>query len=157
MMIGVNTGPVPRMPIEGVPCVSENNMDAWMKYLYMQQPMPTSATGVTISLDTLDPNGNFVHIGNPTTDLSGKYSYVFTPEVSGKYIIIASFAGTQSYGLSSAETAINIGEPSATTSPQEPAPQSIADMYFIPSIAGIIATIIIGFVVLGVLMLRKRP
>ena len=156
MMIGVNTSPVPTTTVKGVPCVSENSMDSWMKYLYMQQSLPTNAEGVTVSLDALDPNNNFIHIGTATTDLSGQYSYVFTPQVSGKYIVIASFAGTQSYGLSSAETAINIANSAAATNTPTPAPQSAADMYFIPAIAGILAVLVIGFIVLSILSNAKE-
>ena len=54
----------------GVPAVSDESMGAWMEYVYMQKPMPTNAKGVEVSLDTLDPNGNFVHIGTATTDTS---------------------------------------------------------------------------------------
>jgi hypothetical protein len=156
MMIGVNTSPVPTTTVKGVPCVSESSMDAWMKYLYMQQSFPTNAAGVTVSLDALDPNKNFIHIGTATTDLSGQYSIVFNPDVTGKYTVIASFAGTSSYGLSSAETAINIADSVATSTPTS-APQSIADMYFIPAVASLLAVMVIGFIILSVLLLRKKP
>ena len=101
----------------------------------MQQPMPMSAKGVAVSLDALDPNGNFVHIGTTTSDASGKFSYAFTPEVPGKYTVIASFAGSKSYGSSSAETAIAVSEAPATTNAPTPAPQSIADTYFLPCLS----------------------
>ena len=91
-----------------------------MEYVYMQKPMPANATGVEVSLDTLDPNGNFVHIGTVTSDISGIYSHMFTPEVPGKYTIIASFEGSGAYYGSSAETAINVdaaAEPTPAPTP----------------------------------------
>jgi hypothetical protein len=86
------------------PTIADVSMTAWMEYLYMQKPIPADAKGVGVSLDTIDPNGNFVHIGTVTSDLTGAYGYAFTPEVPGTYQIIATFAGSASYGSSSATT-----------------------------------------------------
>ena len=44
-----------------------------MEYLYEQQGMPTNATGVEVSLDTIDPNGNLVHIGTVISDSNGMF------------------------------------------------------------------------------------
>ncbi len=153
--IGVNTGPVPTTVVS-TPAVSDENMSAWMQYLYMQQPMPMNVKGVEVSLDALDPNGNFVHLGTVTSDASGNYMLTFTPETPGDYTVIASFAGSNSYGSSSAETAIVVSESAPTAAPTSAAPQSVVDMYFVPAIAGIIAAIIIGFAFIA-LMLKKRP
>jgi hypothetical protein len=79
------------------PAKSDASMGPWMEYLYMQQPRPTNATGVGVTLDAVDPNGNFVHIGNVTRDTSGLYSYMWTPEIPGKYTVIAALAGSESY------------------------------------------------------------
>jgi len=67
------------------PCVSKESMGGWMEYLHMQKPIPADVTGVPVSLDTLDPNGNFVHIGDVTTDMSGTFGHTWTPEVPGEY------------------------------------------------------------------------
>jgi hypothetical protein len=104
----------------------------------------------------LDPIGTFVHLSTTTSDGSGLYKLSFTPEVSGDYTIVASFAGSNSYGSSSAETAISVSEASAPTSGPTLAPKSGVDMYFVPAVVGIIVAIVIGFVVLSLLMLRKR-
>jgi outer membrane protein assembly factor BamB len=139
----------------GVPAVSDESMSAWMEYVYMQKPMPTDATGVEVVLETLDPNGNFYEIGNTTSDASGTFSYMFTPEVPGKYTIIATFKGSESYWGSHAETAIGVSEAPAATPEPTPTPASIADMYFVPATIGIIIAIaVVGAVI--VLMLRKR-
>jgi len=139
----------------GVPAVSDESMEAWMEYLYAQQAMPTNATGVKVKLETLDPNGNFYEIGNATSDISGMYCYMFTPEVPGKYTIIATFEGSNSYYRSSAETAIGVEEaPQATPTPTPP-PEPPTGMYILGSTIGIIIAIaVVGLVV--VLMLRRR-
>jgi hypothetical protein len=111
------------IPAAGTPAISDDSMSAWMEYLYMQQPKPTNATGVVVSLDTLDPNGNFVHIDTVTSDESGMYKKAFVPEVPGEYTIIATFGGSNSYYSSYAETAINVDEaPQATAAPEYPQP-----------------------------------
>ncbi len=38
----------------GVPVVSDESKAAWMEYVDMQQPCPTNATGVPISINVLD-------------------------------------------------------------------------------------------------------
>jgi hypothetical protein len=136
----------------GVPAVSDDSMSPWMEYVYMQQPRPTNATGVEVTLDTLDPNGNFVHIGTVTSDSSSMFKKAFVPEVPGEYTIIATFAGSESYWPSYAETAISVSEaPPATPPPQYPIP---AD-YTLTIIAAAIA-IIIAVAIATILILRKR-
>jgi len=139
------------------PAISDEDMSAWMEYLYMQHPKPTDVKGIEVTLDTIDPNGNFVHIGNATSDDSGLFSYMFAPEVPGKYTIIATFEGSKSYWRSSAEMAIGVEEAPQATPAQTPVAQSIADTYFVPAIAGLFVLIIIVLVLVTLLMLRKRP
>ncbi len=108
------------IPAKGTPAISDASMSQWMEYLYQQQPMPTNATGVTVTIDSIDPNNNFVHIGTATSDLSGLYSFMWTPPIPGKYTIIATFQGSDSYYSSYSETAIGVAaaaHPSATTAP----------------------------------------
>jgi hypothetical protein len=139
----------------GVPAMSDDSMSAWMEYVYMQKPMPTDVKGVEVILETLDPNGNYYEIGNTTSDASGMFKYLFTPEVPGEYTIFASFKGSESYWGSVSETAIGVSEaPGATPEPTAP-PPSIADIYLLPATLGIIVAIVAVGLVL-VLMLRKR-
>lgn len=56
----------PRFP-NGLPAVSDDSMTAWMKYVYMQQPYSTSATGVPVTIDVIDANGNYRNIGSTTS------------------------------------------------------------------------------------------
>jgi len=139
----------------GVPAVSDESMTDWMGYIYQQKPCPANATGVTVSLDVVDANGNFRNIGTVTTDAEGFYSLDWTPDIPGKYTLYASFAGTNGYWPSHAETAFVATEAPAATAEPTPAPQSAADMYFIPmSIGIIVVVIVVGALV--ILMLRKR-
>ena len=84
----------------GLPCVSDDSMSQWMESVYMQQPLPTNATGVPVTLSVIDANNNFRTIGTTTSDLSGTYAH-WTPDIPGNYTLIASFAGSQSYYASS--------------------------------------------------------
>jgi hypothetical protein len=94
----------------GVPAISDEDQDAWMEYLYMQQVCPKDAEGVEVVLETLDPNNNFYEIGRVKTDSSGMYKLLWEPPVPGEYTIIATFEGSDSYGSSYAETAIGVTE-----------------------------------------------
>ena len=81
----------------GVPAVSDASMIDWMAYVYQQQPKPTTATGVLVSLNVIDSNGNYRPIGTTTSDATGFYSFDWQPDIAGKYTVIASFAGSESY------------------------------------------------------------
>jgi hypothetical protein len=138
-----------------IPAISDEDQGAWMEYLYMQQAMPKDITGVAVKLETFDPNGNFYEIGRTTSDASGLFSYVFAPEVPGKYTIIATFEGSNSYYGSYGETALSVDEAPQTTPTPTPPPPSMADIYLMPATIGIIVAIVVATIVI-VLMLRKR-
>ena len=144
------------IPAAGTPAISDASMSQWMAYLYMQQPEPTNATGVPVTLSYIDPNGNYYYIGNTTSDITGHYLYTFTPTVPGTYRITATFGGSNSYYSSSAETFFDYAQPATTAAPTA-TPTSIADMYFVPAIAGLFVLIIIVLIVVVLQMLRKRP
>jgi outer membrane protein assembly factor BamB len=105
-----------------VPCISDADQEAWMEYVYAQQNMPKDAVGVPISLDTWDPNGNYVHVGDVVSDASGGFKLLWTPQISGEYTIIASFGGSKSYYASSAQTYLGVVEPSASPAVVTPSP-----------------------------------
>ncbi|MCW3983795.1 MAG: hypothetical protein NWE96_07345 [Candidatus Bathyarchaeota archaeon] len=141
----------------GAAAVSDESMASWMEYLYMQQPKPTDAEGVTVKLDVLDANGNYRNIGQVKTDLSGSYSYAWQPDIPGKYTIFASYAGSDAYASSSAQTAIQVDDvPPPSATPIAETAQPMTDTYVLAMGAAIIIAIaIVGAIV--VLMLRKRP
>jgi hypothetical protein len=138
----------------GVPAVSDASMSDWMLYVYKQFPAPTNATGVTVSLDAIDPNNNFVHLGTVTTDTTGNFGYAWAPpNVPGKYTILASFPGTNGYYASYAETYAFVSPtpPSPTPTPTQPLPPDTTMTIIATGIA-----IIIAVAIVGALMLRKR-
>jgi hypothetical protein len=139
----------------GLPCVSDASMSAWMEYAYMQQPKPTNTTGVKVTVSVLDSNGNQYNIGTTTTNAMGVYGLTWTPPIPGNFTIYANFGGTESYYPSAASTILYASAaPTATPAPTPP-PASLADIYFLPmSIVILIAVIVVGLLI--VLMLRRR-
>ncbi len=141
----------------GVPVASDAIMNDWMGYIYQQQPLPTNFTGVTVTINVVDSNGNYRTIGTATTTSAGTYSLVWTPDISGSYNVIATFAGTNAYYGSSAQTAFDVmTAPSASPAPTA-SPTTAANLYFVPAIAGLFVLIIVVAIVLALLMLRKKP
>ena len=139
----------------GVPAVADEDMSDWMLYVYSQFERPTDVMGVEVVVSVHDPNNNVYEVGRTTSDSSGFYSVAFTPEVPGKYTIIASFDGSSAYYGSYSETAINVEEAPAATPEPTPTPAPMTDTYVLGIGAGaIIAIVIIGLVI--ILMLRRR-
>ena len=88
-------------------------------------------------------------------DADGFFSCEFVPLVPGKYTVIATFGGSESYWPSHAETAVYVEEAPAATPEPTPMPATAADLYFVPmSIGTIVAIIVVGLLLF--LMLRKR-
>jgi hypothetical protein len=138
----------------GVPAVSDAGMGEWMEYVYMQKPMPTDATGVEVTLDAVDPNGNFIHIDTVTSDTSGGFKKLWQPEIPGEYTIIATFQGSESYYASYAETYIGITEAPAAT--PTPTPAADTTMTIIGTGVGTGIAVIIAIAIAVVLLLRKK-
>jgi hypothetical protein len=129
-----------------------------MEYVYQQKPMPNDFTGVTVSIDVIDSNGNYRNIGSATTDATGSYSMSWLPDISGDYTVVARFAGTNSYWPSYAETSFAVDPAHPTAAPTDaPNNNSPADLYFVPAVAGIIVAIFLVGAILAILLLRKRP
>jgi hypothetical protein len=140
----------------GVPCVSDSSMSQWMEYVYMQKPMPTNVTGVSVAIYVLDSNGNYRQIGTTTSDASGMYTLTWTPDIPGDYTVYATFAGSQSYYGSSAETSFAVDPAAPTPSPYPVTVLPPTEMYIIGTgIAIIVAIAAVGAVIL--LAVKKRP
>jgi hypothetical protein len=140
---------------DGVPAVSDANMSDWMLYVYKQFERPADVLGVEVVVSVIDPNNNVYEVGRTTSDSSGMYSVAFTPEVPGKYTIIATFAGSGAYYGSFAETAINVEEAPAATPVPTPTPAPMTDTYVLGTGIAILIAVVIGFALLF-LLLRKR-
>jgi outer membrane protein assembly factor BamB len=151
----------------GVPAIADADMSEWMKYVYMQFPMP-DANGVSVTLDAIDPNDNFVHIDTVQTSMSGLFSTMWTPEIEGEYTVIATFEGTKSYWPSYAETAIGVvpaPTPATPIEPEEPTEPEVPTEPGQPAEEALISTeiaIILAVAVIAVIgvaaywVLRKR-
>lgn len=144
----------------GAPCVSKDSMSLLMENLHLQQPIGgifgnETITGVPVSLDAVDPNGNNVHIGIVNSEgYSGTFGYTWEPEIPGQYTVTATFMGDDSYGSSFATTYVSVSEaPSETpTATQTPLTMPPFEVYTISAVIAIIAAIAVA-----VLLLRKRP
>jgi hypothetical protein len=151
-----NTNDIVQFSLKGTPAISDESMADWMEYLFMQQAKPTNATGVPVTLYAIDPNDNYVSIGETTSDMNGNFGIEYKPEIPGNYHIFASFAGSKSYGPSSASTYLSVGEATPTASPYPEISLPPTEMYII---IGVIA-IIIAIAIVGIVMLmaiRRRP
>src|SRR5450756_365960 len=120
-----------------------------MGYVYQQKPLPTNFAGVPVVINVIDSNGNYRPVGNTTSDSRGAFSLQWTPDIQGKYTAIASFAGTNGYWPSSAETSFAVDPEPATPAPTQAPPTSAADTYLLPGIIAIIVAIAIVGIVLA--------
>jgi hypothetical protein len=137
-------------------CVSKDTMGPWMEYLHMQKTMP-SGTGVPVSIDAVDPNGNAIHIADVTSDLSGTYAYTWAPDITGEYAITATFVGDDSYGSSWAETHAVVTEATETPPTQTPVNFDAVNSTVTTVVLGGVVAIIIAVALAAVLILRKKP
>ncbi len=156
MITGTVTDDTPSGKDQGTPAISDSSMDNWMAYLYQQQPFPTNATGVPVTLDTIDPNGNLVHIGDVTSDNTGSYGFMWTPQIAGTYQIIATFGGSESYGSSYATTYTGVKDTPSTTTAPTAQPATMVETYFVPAIAGLFVLIIIVLALVLLQIFRKH-
>jgi outer membrane protein assembly factor BamB len=162
---------------EGTPAISDASMSAWMEYLHMQKPKPTNTTGVTVKLTAVYSNSQTADIGNAISDIYGNYAIAWTPTAEGMYQIVATFAGTNSYGSSVASTYLIVGSapaaptPNVTPTPPAPTPTPTLTPPPTPSptvapspteapntalYVGTAAVVIIAIVAIAALLLRRR-
>lgn len=145
----------------GTACVSDASMSTWMDYLHFQLPVDgyfhnVTVTGVPVSIDAIDPNGNAVHLGDTTSDMSGTFSYVWKPTTAGQYKITATFMGSSSYGSSYAQTSAVVVEAPASTPTATPINfDAVSNSLNTTIIAGVVA-IIVAVAIVGLLVLRKK-
>ena len=127
-------------------------MGEWMEYVYMQKPRPSSVTGVPVSIDVIDSNGNFRNIGTATSNANGVFSFTWTPDIEGTYTVIATFAGSESYYPSHAESSFTAMAAVPTPSPIPVATLPPTEMYFAASTVAIIIAIALA----TVLIVKKK-
>ena len=126
----------------GSPCIADEDMANWMNYLKRQQPKPENARGVPVTLSAVDANDNTITIGEVESDMSGVYSFLWTPPDQGVYKIQAKFSGSDSYGSSHAETAIGVSAAASSVS------STPIDLYIIAATIVILIAIAIAIILL---------
>jgi len=137
----------------GAPCVSKESVAAQMEHIHLQSSIggvlgDVMMIGVPVSIDVLDPNGNYYNIGTVTSDgYSGTFAFDgWTPKVAGLYTITATFMGDESYGSSFATTYLTVAESLDTTA------TSNTVLY---AVIGATIAIIAVVTIFGILLLRK--
>jgi hypothetical protein len=147
------------------PAMSDEDMSAWMEYMYMQQPMPTNAQGVKVKLTAIDPNNNWQDIGEATADSAGNFGISWVPPVPGTYFVTATFEGSASYGNSFDTTYFVVDEAPNAAQAMEPEPVTLASAELAPTaempsitteVAIIAAVAAICAIGIALLVLRKR-
>jgi hypothetical protein len=142
----------------GVPTSSDASMKDWMAYVYQQKPIPTDFTGVDVEVFVVDSNGNYRQIGAAQTDESGYYTLTWKPDIPGDFQVFAQFAGSNGYWPSHAVSSFTVDEAASTPVPTAQIDvNSMADVYLLPGIIGIIITIVVIGAVIILVVLRKRP
>jgi hypothetical protein len=118
--------------------------------------MPSNIIGVPVSIDAVDPNENFVHIADVVADGSGVYSYMWTPELAGKYTVTTTFMGDDSYASSYATTVVGVVDaPQATPTPSPITGfATVNDVMTYSSIVAI--AVIIALALVAILLLKKQ-
>ncbi len=138
----------------GVAAVSDASMSSWMLHVWKQFEQPTNTTGVPVSINVIDANGNYRTIGTTTTDADGYYSFTWKPDIAGQYEVYAIFEGSGGYYGSHARSTFSVddvAQPSTTTAPQVSLPPF--EMYILAMGVAIIVAVAIA----TLLLLRKRP
>jgi outer membrane protein assembly factor BamB len=162
--------------LKDTPCIADRSMAEWMEYKFMQWPFPANATGVPVSLYATSPSGKTITIAEDlTSDTSGNYATMWTPDEVGLYKIDAAFKGTDAYGSSYATTYLGVAAasqsvvspaptqtaeltPTATSTPTStasiaPQPKGGIDAYMY---VGIAAVAIIVVIIAAAVILRRR-
>jgi len=147
----------------GAPCVSKDSMALLMENLHLQQPIGgifgnETITGVPVSLDAVDPNGNSIHIADVTTEgYSGTFGYTWQPEIEGQYTITATFMGDESYGSSFATAYVTVSEAPAASPTESSISFDAVNNTVVTAVIGAAIAIIIAIAIVGLLILRRKP
>jgi outer membrane protein assembly factor BamB len=130
----------------GTPCISDEDMTAFMQFLHMQQPCPLTIIGVPVELRAITADGSIIEIikSSPPTDLYGHFSYMWIPLAPGNYTIVARFLGTDPYFPSYVATGLSVAAALPTPTPTNEAPAPDYTAMFAGIIVGVIISIIIG-------------
>jgi outer membrane protein assembly factor BamB len=135
LISGMVTDQSPAQP--GTPAISDADMSAWMEFQNMQQQCPANANGVPVKVQATNSAGQVIDVGTVTSDSFGRFASEWAAPGNGLYKITASFAGSDSYWASSAETFVSVKDEAVA---QSSAGMTTTDLILL--IAVIIAIII---------------
>ncbi|PVX27658.1 MAG: hypothetical protein CW716_01150 [Candidatus Bathyarchaeum sp.] len=142
----------------GTPCVAKESMSTQMEYLHRQMPIggfwgDETILGIPVTLTAIGDDGTYIDLGTITTEgYSGTFGKTWTPTEQGTYKIIASFAGDESYGSSSATTWVTVGPAASAGGTIEPESALISTEVSIA--LAVVAVVAIG--ALAFVFLRRR-
>jgi len=108
-------------------------------------------TGVPVTIDVIDSNGNFRNVGTAVSDSSGFYSLDWKPDISGLYTVIATFAGSEAYYPSYCEDSFVVDAAPEPTPAPTATPTPPTDTY----VLGLGIACLIAIVLMGLLILMK--
>jgi len=153
---GINDAAIKFRFPNGVPAIADENMSAWMEYVYMQKERPTDVKGVWVTFDAISPNGEWIHVGGTTTDASGMYSIPWTPPSEGLWTIVITFPGTKSYWPSYAQTSLLVtAAPPTPETPEIPTPPDYTPILTGLAVAIIVVAILVVYDIISVRKMRK--
>lgn len=135
----------------GTPAVSDEDMGVYMAHLLQQQALPTHVRGVPVHLTAHSESGSTINIGTVVSDAYGTFEYKWTPPSEGTYKIIAAFAGSDSYGDSSATTSLAVSAQPEVT--EEAATYTAIDIVLI--VAVVVVALLVVFNIFAVRKMRK--
>ena len=150
------------------PAVSDASMATQMEYLHKEMPITgiygnATITGVPVTLNAVDANGTVTAIGTVVSNgYYGTFSYAWSPPSTGTYTITATFNGDDSYGASSAATSVAVTTATTTTATPTATPTTTTapvqtQVDYTMTIIGMGIAIILAVIIVGILMLRKKP
>jgi len=137
----------------GVPAVSDADMSAWMKYVYMQFPRPSNVVGVPVKLAYQLPDGSWKDIDEVISDEYGNFGFTWTPPDQGTYKVKAFFLGSGAYYGSSDTTYLSVGPAVTPSGPITPEPTGtlslpVTELAIIGALALAIAVVIVVYSVI---------
>ena len=121
-----------------------------------RQTSQLTFTGVEVTLNVVDSNGNYRTIGTTTSDADGFFSLTGNQTSKANTLCTHHLAGSKAYWPSHAVTCFAVDPAAATPAPQEQQVVSSADQYILPGIIGILVAIVVVGIGLALLVTRKR-
>ncbi|MFB3888680.1 MAG: hypothetical protein ACE14S_04250 [Candidatus Bathyarchaeia archaeon] len=108
----------PNPKLKGTACIADADQGPWMEYMVQSSRAQPYVNGIPVQLTAIDKAGVAHDLGTVTSDSTGLFHKLWAPPAEGEYVIYANFAGTDSYGPSTASCAIGVtSAPAASPTP----------------------------------------